>query len=301
MFHLVANFLRQQGWQDWSLVQIESANIIWWVFRPQARNPEVIGKLPRSPHDTVLARREAAALGSLRRVAGAVNIPRLMFQAELPDGGFLFVQSGVAGRPLAERTDHFDQVLPWLDAFQKAVSAQGTVAESLCRSITCCRAQLADAAPAELELLMRAEAEAARLDTVQAAAVHGDFWSGNVLNDGGRLGVLDWSNYHFGGPLEDLHNFAAAQGYESRGGDDERMRSMWRVFFSDGPLMRRTADATARMLAGRKLDSSLLRPMFLLFLINRISYVEFSNHAAWRRLAVHYLESGMPELFTVAG
>jgi hypothetical protein len=299
MFHPVADFLRQERWDRWTLVQIETAILIWWIFRPGATAPEMIGKLPRTPRDITIARSEAAALDSLSPVAAQLNIPRLRFQADLHNGGFLFVQSGLAGRPLPEKADHFDRVLPWLDAFQQAVPPSGSLGDSLRHSIATTRTQLPDATPAERELLVRAESEATLLDSLPAYAVHGDFWCGNVLDDGGRLGVLDWSTYHFGSPLEDLHNFAAAQGYETHGGTEERMQSMWRVFFNDLPLMRRTAEMTSQMLTSRHIGKELLHPMFLLFLISRIGHVEFTNHAAWRRFAVQYLEAGMPQPFTV--
>jgi hypothetical protein len=300
-FQAIADFLREEGWEDWSLVQMETAFVVWWIFRPGATVPEMIGKLPRNPRDVAQARREAAALADLGAVADKLNVPRLLFQTDLPDDSFLFVQSGVRGRPLPEKADHFDRVLPWLETFQQAIPPGGTLADAMRRAITACRDQLLDPTPAECELLAMAEKEAPKLERYPAVAVHGDFWAGNVLDEDGRLGVLDWSNYHFGSPLEDIHNFAAAHAYDTRGDWDERMRSMWRVFFGDVPLMRRTAEVTVRMLAGSNLDRNLLRPLFLLFLISRISYVEFSNHMAWRRFATHYVDAGMPEPFTVTG
>jgi Phosphotransferase enzyme family len=297
MFHLVAGFLRDQGWKRWSVAQIETDSLVWWIFPPGASTPAMIGKLPRTPLDGEIARREAAALSSLSSVAARLNVPRLLFQAELDDGRFLFLQSGLAGRPLADKADHFDRVLPWLDLFQTSVSPRGSVADAVCCAVDLCRARLPGITPEESRLLSAAEEAAGVLSSLSATAVHGDFWTGNILRDGERLAVVDWSNYHFGSPLEDLHNFAAAQGYESRGGPEEQMRSMWRVFFAGTALRSRTRETTARLLEKRQISRELLRPLFLLFLVHRIACTEFSNHAAWRRFAEQYVASGMPEPF----
>jgi phosphotransferase family enzyme len=300
MFHLVAGFLRDQGWTNWSVAQIETDSLVWWIFPPGASTPAMIGKLPRTSLDVDIARREAAALCSLSSVAGRLNVPRLLFQSELDDGRFLFLQSGLAGRPLADKGDHFDLILPWLDLFQTAIPRGGPLADEVRCAAALCRARVVELTPGESQLLSAAEDAAARLGSLAAVPVHGDFWQGNVLWDGERLAVMDWSNYHFGSPLEDLHNFAAAQGYESRGGAEKGMRSMWRVFFGDTGLRSRTREATARILEKRQISRELLRPLFLLFLVHRVACIEFSNHAAWRRFAAHYVEAGMPQPFDIA-
>jgi len=299
MFHLVARFLRAQGWKQWSVAQIETDSLVWWIFPPAARAPAMIGKLPRTPQDTEIARREAAALHALAPFADRLNLPRLLFQADLEDGRFLFVQSGMAGCPLADHADHFDRILPWLDLFQTSVPGAGSMQDAVRDAVNQCRGKLPDLTPGEAQLLSAAQETAAQVAPLSATAVHGDFWTGNILQDGERLAVVDWSNYHFGSPLEDLYNFAAAQGYESRGDLEARMRSMWRVFFDDIPLMRRTRQATAWILARRRISPERLRPLFILFLVHRIACTEFSNHAAWRRFAERYVESSMPEPFAV--
>ena len=299
MFHLVAAFLRSQGWREWSVAQIETDSLVWWIFPPGVSTPAMIGKLPRTSLDVDIARREAAALSSLSPVAGQLNVPRLLFQSELDEGRFLFLQSGFAGRPLADKGEHFDRILPWLDQFQTSIPPRGSLADEVRCAAALCRARLAELTPGEGRLLSAAEDAAARLGSLAAVPVHGDFWAGNILREGERLAVVDWSNYHFGSPLEDLHNFAAAQGYESRGGAEERMRSMWRVFFADTGLRSRTREATARLLEKRQISRELLRPLFLLFLVHRVACTEFSNHAAWRRFAGHYVETGMPEPFDI--
>lgn len=298
MFHLVASWLRAQGWSEWSVAQIQTDSLVWWIFTPGAAAPTVIGKLPRTALDVEIARREAAALAALEPAAEELHVPRLLFQTDLDDGSFLFLQSGLTGVPLTDRADHFDLILPWLDRFQSSVPAAGTLEEAVRCAIALCRTKLPDLTAAEERLLNAAAEAAPGLRAFAATAVHGDFWTGNILREGKRLAVVDWSNYHPGSPLEDLHNFAAAQGYESRGGADQRMQSMWRVFFGDSPLALRTREFTTRILAARGVPQDLLQPLFLLFLVRRIACVEFSNHAAWRRFAERYVEAGMPAPFS---
>jgi hypothetical protein len=298
MFHLVASWLRAQGWSEWSVAQIQTDSLVWWIFAPGAAAPTVIGKLPRTALDVEIARREAAALAALEPVAEELHVPRLLFQTDLDDGSFLFLQSGLTGVPLADRADHFDLILSWLDRFQSSVPAAGTLEEAVRCAIALCRTKLPRRTAAEERLLNAAGEAAPGLGAFAATAVHGDFWTGNVLRVDKRLAVVDWSNYHPGSPLEDLHNFAAAQGYESRGGADQRMQSMWRVFFGKSPLALRTREFTTRILAARGLPHELLQPLFLLFLVRRIGCIEFSNHAAWRRFAERYVEAGLPAPFS---
>ena len=299
MFHLVASWLRAQGWREWSVAQIQTDSLVWWIFAPGATAPTVIGKLPRTALDVEIARREAAALEALAPAAEALHVPRLLFQTELDDGRFLFLQSGLTGVPLADKADHFDLILPWLDRFQSSAPAAGSLEEAVRCAIALCRTKLPDLTSAEGRLLAAAAEAAPRLRPFAATAVHGDFWAGNILREGDRLAVVDWSNYHPGSPLEDLHNFAAAQGYESRGGGEDRMQSMWRVFFGDSPLALRTREFSARILDARGFPQDLLRPLFLLFLVRRIACIEFSNHAAWRRFAGRYVEAGLPAPFAL--
>jgi hypothetical protein len=281
------------------VAQVETDSLVWWIFRPGETIPAAIGKLPRTPLDTEIARREAAALRALQPYSGELGIPRLLFEADLDDGRFLFLQSGSPGRPLSDHGDHFAKVLPWLERFQAKVAAPASIGQALRAAVARCGAVLPDATAEERQLLEFGERLAPELERIPAAPVHGDFWTGNVLEDGGRMFVIDWSNYRAGSPIEDLHNFAAAQAYDSRGDDESRMESMWRVFFADHPLMHATRAASERIVKARGIPAAGQQALFVLFLMVRMACPEFSNHGAWRRCAVRYLRSGAPEPFTV--
>jgi len=298
MFHLVSDFLRTQGWARWSVTQIETDGLVWWIFPEGAASPALIGKLPRTPRDSDLGRREAAALAILAPYAARLNVPRLVFQTDAHDGRFIFLQSGMPGRPLAEETEALEPVLDWLEQLQDSVPPRGNLAEASCEAVRLCRALLRDPSRAEEHLLASVEAGAPALASLPAVAVHGDFWTGNLLQDKDRLAVVDWSNFHFGSPLEDLHNFAAAQGFRRGGTLESEMQSMWRVFFAETPLSTRTQDATRSRLRRGGLSAEMLQPLFRLFLARRVACVEFCNHASWRRFVEHYVDCGMPEPFT---
>src|ERR1043165_3409926 len=98
MFHYVAAYLREHGWTSWNVTQIESRFLVWWIFRPGETGPAIVGKLPRNPLDVAISRREAEVLRRLGDSGATTGIPRLLFQTDLPGGGFLFLQSGVPGR-----------------------------------------------------------------------------------------------------------------------------------------------------------------------------------------------------------
>ena len=296
MFQYVAAYLREQGWTAWSVVQVGRTSLVWWIFRPGESSASVVGKLPRTPLHVTLARKETEALRKLSSWGSHLHIPQLLLATDLPQGGFLFLQSGEPGRPLSDHGDHFARILPWLEAFQK-IPAGGTAEEAYLRAARICRERVPDLTEAELLLLERGTEMSAVLRSLTACPVHGDFWPCNVLEEGARLSVVDWSNYQSGSPLEDLHNFAAAQGYSGRARTEEPMWSMWRVFFEQTPLMHRTHAATQQILRAKQISAEALHAFFILFLVRRIGCTEFSNHQAWRQLARHYVKTGMPRPF----
>lgn len=298
MFHHVAAFLRQQGWTAWSVSQLGSNSLIWCIFRPGDISPSIVGKLPRTPLHTALARKEARALQNLGPFAARLGIPRLLFEVDLPRDGYLFLQSGVPGALLPEQGAFFGRIVPWLLHFQQT-PARGTLDDVCYDASAECLGRLDGMTDTEQRLTVCAREMGAELHAIPAFPVHGDFWTGNVLEHRASLSVIDWSNYQYGSPLEDLHNFAAGQGYDARDRAEDSMWSMWRVFFADTPLMQRTRVATLEILKNHGIPTELLRPLFVLFLVRRLGCTEFTNHNAWRRLAAHYLGTGMPEPFTV--
>jgi hypothetical protein len=296
MFHPVACYLRQQGWKEWTLAQIQTDALVWWIFRPGEALPAIVGKLPRTKLDSEIARREADALRQLDPAAAGLGIPRLLFDTELDGGRFLFLQSAVPGQPVLNDLPSLPKAAGWLERFQSSVRAQGSIADALCDGAARCSAILHDLSAQESGLLELARRLAAESAALPAVPVHGDFWAGNVLESRGQISVIDWSNYRSGSPIEDLCNFAAAIP-DTKDNAQGRMRRMWDVFFADTPLMRATRDGSLRMLAARGYPQESLRAVFVLFLMARTAGIEFSNHAAWRLLVARYMDAGAPPPF----
>jgi hypothetical protein len=296
MFHPLAEYLREQGWERWSVAQVETKLLIWLIFTPGDSTPRIVGKLPRTALDVAICRREAAALCKLAGVADALGIPKLLLSCDLPGGKFLFVQSGVPGLPVPDRIPLSD-VIPWLENFQNGLGCEGTVAETAAEVASICHRQV-DLTPEERRLLDLA-ISSQELGRVAACAAHGDFWAGNIYSRNGRFYVFDWSNFHYGSPVEDVYNFIADQGYRGQSGVEAGMESLWRVFFGSTMQPAPGEIITRSILAARGIDSHAIGPLFLVFLATRLARVEFSTHAAWRLFIRRFLEAGAPTPFEI--
>jgi hypothetical protein len=103
---------------------------------------------------------------------------------------------------------------------------------------------------------------------------------------------------HFGAPLEDLFNFAAAAAYRRIPGQPTReAKALITAFYGTSALAVRTKKATQRLLQRLHMDESLLEPLFGTFLLSRLVKTEFSNSETWREFIRLYMEAGAPPLF----
>ena len=309
MYRLLADYLRKHGEQDCSVLQLERPHsLVLWIFRKGEAEPWAVGKIARSEKSARLLCAEGAALAALQQISKELGIPRLLLQSEPGGKGFLLVQSGVSGQPLSDEihldneraiSDQFRLVEEWLAAFQGRVTCKETVAAGARRSLTACR-QVLDTTDQEKALLDGMTSMLPELEHVPAVAVHGDFWAGNVLKSEEKLSVLDWGHFHYGAPTEDMHNFAAAACYKKRSTPAESGRTMWDAFFGHTAVSRNAALATKRVLDQWKIGHEQSRALFCVFLINRLSLSEFTNHAAWRSFVYDYVKAGMPSPFAAA-
>src|SRR5262249_39533635 len=149
----------------------------------------------------------------------------------------------------------------------------------------------------EESLLGRAEALAKAIPPTPAVPVHGDFWAGNVLAEGGRLAVVDWSAFHPGSAIEDLFDFVSAAVYRHRQSVDVAARSLWRVFFEPCTVQRLARAAATRTLAQAALPAQVLHAGFLGFLISRLTLRQVP---AWQAFVARYVRAGMPAPFELA-
>ncbi|HVA64307.1 MAG TPA: phosphotransferase, partial [Terriglobales bacterium] len=210
--------------------------------------------------------------------------PNEKWRATKAAGEACLVQSGVNGapaagvcnlrRPWAALPDETRRIAAWLRRFQVTVPPP--------RACTL----------ADLEQQARRQAERACLDQPQyadllrsalaalppllepsrpATAIHGDFWSGNVLWDSKRgpskaVGVIDWSGFGAGTALEDLLTWTAHLG--ARGGVLSRL-DRWRVLFFSAGTAR---DFLRDWSSGCGYGESLARWAFYLFLLRRMGW-----------------------------
>ena len=102
MLYLAARYLREAGWSDWSVLQLRAGEIpLWLFFQPGQDAPAAVGKFSAVPLWRERLRCECAALELLRPAARELSVPLVLFQND-SDRGFLSLQSGMPGKPLAD-------------------------------------------------------------------------------------------------------------------------------------------------------------------------------------------------------
>ena len=297
MFHLAADYLRSAGWRDWDVLQLPGgADVVWWIFRRGQDIPAVVGKFCGLPAAVEAGRRECAALELLSPFADQLGLPSVLFQTEAR-GGFVYLQSGVPGKPLRNELSpsggkllsaQIDVAEDWLEKFQMlAPPAENSGAAF--------RQVLAGASVRLPELLLStANAALPLLSAVPAVAVHGDFWAKNVLAAPGRVSVVDWDAFHYGSPVEDLFTFAVAMAYQWKLDAEQGADVIWNVFLGSSPLTARTRAGALRTLARWNLSQNLLAPLFLISLVSRLGRTELDDNPAWHVFAARYAGAGLP-------
>lgn len=297
MFHLAADYLRSAGWRDWDVLQLPGgAGVVWWIFRRGQDIPAVVGKFCGLPAAVEAGRRECAVLELLSPFADPLGLPNVLFQTDAR-GGFVYLQSGVPGKPLRNELSpssgkllsaQIDVAEDWLEKFQMlAPPAEDSGAAF--------RQVLAGASVRLPELLLStANAALPLLSAVPAVAVHGDFWAKNVLTAPGCVSVVDWDAFHYGSPVEDLFTFAVAMAYQWKLDAEQGADVIWNVFLGSSPLTARTRAGALRTLARWNLSQNLLAPLFLISLVSRLGRTELDDNPAWHVFAARYAGAGLP-------
>ena len=294
MFHLAARYLREAGWSHWDVLQLKGH--VWLIFRPGEQAPAVVGKSSTTPAQREAALRECDALRRLAPYSEELSVPRLLFQEDAACG-FVHLQTVLPGRPLRRELStgdgnriaaQFDMIEGWLAKLQALAPSEASLAEVFRQRIpaaasACVPRALLDAAAASLPLFT----------AVPAVAVHGDFFGGNVLVAGSRVSVIDWDTFHYGTPVEDLFSFAAGAVFRYRD-MDLSAKLIQEVFRGSSPLAMRTRAAALRAMARAGLPAEHVRPLYWMYLIDRLTRGNYVDTAAWRIFAAEYIAAGMP-------
>ena len=126
--------------------------------------------------------------------------------------------------------------------------------------------------------------------------MHGDFWAHNILVSPGRVSVIDWTTLHYGDPLEDLITFAVSAVFRRMENTDRLAEIIWDALFGDSLLSIRLRAAAARKLTQCGIAPDLMRPLFWITLLTRLTRTEFADNSAWYSFAVRYAAAGLPSL-----
>lgn len=153
----------------------------------------------------------AASADALRRLSGSPLVPRLL--ASSRDGNTVWtLEQALAGRrPARLSVTLLRDAVAFAAAMPPAADDGGP---SIVEDLVC-------ALPRHADVLrtVGGRAFAAVRDGLPAVAVHGDFWTGNLLTSGRRLtGVVDWDAFRSSGPAGvDLLHLVASENRHRHG------------------------------------------------------------------------------------
>jgi aminoglycoside phosphotransferase (APT) family kinase protein len=228
----LAAFVDQAGGRAACLAMSRDPNakVTILLFPPGAARPAYVAKVPTTDGAARSVEREAERLAEVgSRVPGPVNttIPELVATVEHL-GRLVLITTALPGQSMLaayhswRHTARHEAVAAdfaaagdWLAGLYAAVGGNGQaslaqlldgVADELGR-----RFGSQPGADADLADLAALRDRLAGHRTPQCV-VHGDFWVGNLLADGGRvLGVIDWEHASLAGsPVRDLARFATS-------------------------------------------------------------------------------------------
>ncbi len=310
MLRTICDILGQRaGGGPWCAVQMRRpAGLVWAVFRGGEPEPAAVARLYLGPGGLDGARCEARALRAIEPFAARLQAPRLLGERLTPDGPLL-VESAVPGEPWLKEGQsawgalsgscRFRAAEAWLAEFQSAVPPCGTAAEAMHTLLGLLPSAVSNRTPEERELAFESQRQIRALASVPAVPVHGDFRPGNILQRrrGPRrehLSVIHWSCFHYGGPTEDLYNLITSAPAPGAGGS---MESAWRIFFDSPGAGTFGYGGTVRALARWRLRPEAARPLFLLFLLDRLTRSTPPIRAEWRKFVALYVGAGMPAPF----
>lgn len=228
----LAAFIDQAGGRTACLAMSRDPNakVTILVFPPGEARPAYVAKVPTTDTAALSVERETARLSEVGdRVPGPVNatIPKLVATVDhlgrpalvmtaLPGQSMLAAYHSWrhTARRAAVAAD-FAAAGDWLAALHGAVGETGQVSVAqMLDGVADVLGRRFDGQPGIDADLAALAALRGRLDGQRTpqSVVHGDFWVGNLLTEGGRvLGVIDWEHAApVGSPVRDLARFATS-------------------------------------------------------------------------------------------
>ena len=203
-----------------------NAKITVLLISPESGRPVLAVKAPTTDASARAVEAEVSVLRELDRCRLGplvATIPRVVDLVEF-DGRTAAVMTAVPGIPLTTSylqwrhtrsatrvAADFATVRTWIAAFQCATAAESAQVEMDNGVSDRLRRRFFEVKglDGDLERLTRIY-ERLRREEVPRTTVHGDFWFGNILQDGGRVtGAVDWEASSLAGePVRDLVRFA---------------------------------------------------------------------------------------------
>lgn len=179
------------------------------AFRPDVSGPVWVAKRVTSDRGRLRLRKERRALEYLEPWRQVLRTPRILAWSEDEAGACLILAgfSGCSRFPWLWRRGMVDGKLAivqqWLRQFQQLVPSPEPV--DLPKLQQCWLQALRELPQRERRSVgLWAKFEQTIAPARPAVAVHNDFWWGNLLFEGGRMGVVDWDGFQAGTPLDDL-------------------------------------------------------------------------------------------------
>lgn len=179
------------------------------AFRRDAAGPLWVAKRVESEPGRLRLRNERQALESLFPWCEVLRVPQVLAWSE-DESDACLILSGLPGysrfpslRKGAAVDAHFGIAQNWLRQFHRLVPApdDGDLSTLHRR----CLQELSELPKRERRSCgLWAKYEQIVAPSRPAVPVHNDFWWGNLLFDGGRIGVVDWDGFRAGTPLDDL-------------------------------------------------------------------------------------------------
>lgn len=179
------------------------------AFRRDVTGPSWVAKQAVSTAGRIRLRSERRALEWLAPWRNMLRIPRVLAWSEGEEGAFLIL-SGIGGGsrfPALQRgrslDPGFECLQNWLRQMHRLVpSPENVDLPALHRRW---RQELGELPQYERSTLgLWGKFEHLTVPSRPAVAVHNDFWWGNLVFDGDRIGVIDWDGFRAGTPLDDL-------------------------------------------------------------------------------------------------
>ncbi len=209
------------------------------IFFDTRGAPAAVAKVARAERAERCVVAEHDALRALRPpgpVDGVLGRLPEPLALERVRGRLVLVQAPMAGVPMsagyhtpghtadpARVEADFAAAGSWLSAFQQAtrVDRAGLGAEGVARQVGAVvdryRAEIgwSQAEASLFEAVSDRAVELARATPLPVTGVHGDFWMGNLLVDGGEVrGVIDWERGQAAGlPFGDIYKFPTSYGF----------------------------------------------------------------------------------------